>query len=145
MTDAQTKEDACETGLLGGLDLPHDLGRDGRTQDDGVPLAMIPRTRLVPATGVHGRKHIHAEPVVVVRDVSEQTLLDHPAHELVSQTIDVHGSAAAPVDEALGSLRGTVEGKTTVGNLSLLAHDGAPAGGTALGHLPERSRLVLDR
>ena len=55
--------------------------------------------------------------------------------DLDAQAVDVHGTARAPVDQALGCLRGAVDRDAAIGNLALLTHHARAARGAGLGHL----------
>ena len=162
VADAQAEEDAGQTALLGLLHLRHDLARDRTTDHDRVARVVILGHRLVGAAGRDAGELVDRQAVVVIRHIAQEPLLHHAADDLVAQSVDVHGTAAAPVEQALGGLRRAVDRDAAVGDLALLADDGAAAaradgrhlevhgvGRAQLGHVPHDlgnhvARLVDD-
>ena len=75
---------------------------------------------------------------VKVGHVAHQAALKKRGDELLPHHLDVHDRAAYPMQQSLGSLRGTINGDTAIRHLVALVHDGAAATRAASRHLEQR-------
>ena len=141
-TDAHAKEGPRKAARTALVNLGHELLGDGLPHRDAVAGGMGFGGGLVDATGPEIGKGILGQPIVEICHVAEQPLLDHTVNQLIAQPVNVHRTAATPVDEALGGLRGAVDGNAAICHLSFLPHDQRTAARAMRGHLPEGPRRM---
>ena len=137
MAHAQAEERASERARAARVDGGHELLRHRLAQADGLAL-------LVHAPHVQKRQ-LHRIQRIVVGHVSEAPALHQARHDLLAHAVDVHRSAARPMQKPLERLRRTVDGDAAEVRLALFADDGAAAARTRRGHMPRLRALRPQR
>ena len=110
------------------VDGRHQLLRDGLPQADRLAL-------LVRAARLQLRQ-LHLVERVVIRHVADAAGFHQAAHDLLAHAVDVHGTAASPMQQALKRLSRAINGNAAIIGLAVLADHGAAAARALLGHAP---------
>ena len=131
VADTQAEQRAREGARPAFVDGGHQLLCHGRPQPNGVAV-------LVHAAHVQKRK-LHLVQRVVIRNVGQAPALHQARHDFLAHAVDVHGSAARPMEQTLQSLRRTIDGNAAEIHLALFANDRACATRTRGRHAPRCS------
>ena len=128
VTHAQAEQRAGERTSTRLVDGRHQLLRDGLPQADR--LAFFVRAARLQL------RQLHLVERVVIRHVADAARFHQAAHDLLAHAVDVHSTAASPMQQALKRLSRAINGNAAVIGLAVLADHGATAARALLGHAP---------
>ncbi len=117
-------------------------GRDQLLRHNGAHANGL--ALLVQAAGFQ-LSQLHLVKRVEVGDVAHAAGVDQAAHQLLAHAVDVHSTAAHPMQQAFKRLSWTINGNAAVVGLAFLAHDRAAAARARLRHLPFGSPVGAKR